>query len=126
MHLQVDAGANFIITQFFFESKDFIDFVRDCRRVNIQVPIIPGCYLITTYDSLIKLSQVCKVEIPEYVLEELRPIKGSDEKVTEYGIQLLKKIIGEIHESKASNGYHLFTLNRCDFFFRDNNYYSVL
>lgn len=39
---KVDAGADFIISQMFFEADDFINFVRDCRRIGIHVPIIPG------------------------------------------------------------------------------------
>lgn len=43
---KVDAGADFIITQLFFNAQDFIDFVANCRRIGIQVPIIPGMAII--------------------------------------------------------------------------------
>ena len=39
---KVDAGADFIITQLFFDAKEFLDFLHDCRRIGITVPIIPG------------------------------------------------------------------------------------
>jgi hypothetical protein len=48
---QVDAGASFIITQFFFQVDDFVSFVQRCRRIGITVPIIPGVILIQVTES---------------------------------------------------------------------------
>ncbi|KAB7496305.1 Methylenetetrahydrofolate reductase [Armadillidium nasatum] len=49
---KVDAGADFIITQLFFKAETFINFVKDCRKAGIEVPIIPGVMPIQSYDSL--------------------------------------------------------------------------
>ena len=42
LKLKVDAGADFIISQLFFEAKEYLDFLHDCRNIGINVPIIPG------------------------------------------------------------------------------------
>ncbi len=42
LKMKMDAGADFIITQLFFESGEFLKFVRDCRAIGITAPIIPG------------------------------------------------------------------------------------
>mgnify|MGYP002649371502 CR=1 FL=1 len=56
---KVDAGADMIITQLFFEAEDFIEFVRNCRAIGITVPIIPGkCRSITLFHS-ISLTCLC-------------------------------------------------------------------
>lgn len=52
---KVDAGADVIITQLFFEVEDYIDFVRNCRAIGITIPIIPGKLLISFSNLLIKI-----------------------------------------------------------------------
>lgn len=44
LKMKVDAGADFVITQLFFEAERFIDFVKECRAMGITVPIIPGIF----------------------------------------------------------------------------------
>ncbi|XP_024943205.1 methylenetetrahydrofolate reductase isoform X3 [Cephus cinctus] len=109
---KVNAGANFIITQLFFDAKVFIDFVKDCRRFKILVPIIPGIYPIPNFKSLIRMTNMCKLEIPKKVLDILEPIQDNDEAVAKFGIDLVTNMIKEIFDSNVANGFHLFTFNR--------------
>ncbi|XP_033221465.1 methylenetetrahydrofolate reductase [Belonocnema kinseyi] len=109
---KVDAGANFIISQIFFEARNFIEFVKDCRKINIRIPIIPGIFPITDYKSLLRMSNICNVQIPKFLFEALEPIKDNNEAVRKFGTELTLRIIKEIFESGTANGFHLFTLNR--------------
>ncbi|XP_008205693.1 methylenetetrahydrofolate reductase isoform X1 [Nasonia vitripennis] len=109
---KVDAGADFILTQFFFESQLFIKFVNDCREVGISVPIIPGIYPFTDVKLLGKMIEICHTNIPDWIQEELRHIEDDDEAVRKFGIDLSVKLIKEIRESAHFCGYHVYTLNR--------------
>ncbi|CAK9816284.1 Methylenetetrahydrofolate reductase [Anthophora quadrimaculata] len=109
---KVKAGANFIITQIFFEANIFIKFVNDCKEIGIDVPIIPGIFPISNYTCLEKIVKLCKIKIPPIILNTLQSIKDNDDKVHNYGLELSIKIIKDIIASKTTCGFHLFTLNR--------------
>ena len=131
IHLKekVDAGADFIITQLFFESKTFLKFYRDCREVGIEVPIIPGILPIQGYQSLRHLTKLSKLEVPQVIKDAIMPIKDDDIAVRNYGVQLAVKMCRELFESGVVcilqvfncvsnaiivqvNGFHFYTLNR--------------
>ncbi|VDL69097.1 unnamed protein product [Nippostrongylus brasiliensis] len=82
---KVDAGAQFIITQLFFEAEVFEQFVRDCREIGINVPIIPGIMPIMGYDSIRRIATLSQLTIPESILSDLEPIKHDDDAVRKYG-----------------------------------------
>ncbi|XP_034183177.2 methylenetetrahydrofolate reductase (NADPH) [Osmia lignaria lignaria] len=109
---KVNAGADFIITQIFFEANIFIKFANDCKEVGINVPIIPGIYPIHNYSCLEKIANVCNIKIPQNILDSLQSIKDDDNKVRNYGIGLSTNIIEDIIASGTTCGFHLFTLNR--------------
>jgi len=109
---KVDAGADFIITQLFFESSTFIEYVNQCREIGITCPILAGILPIQSYASirhLMKLSQLCP---PDEIITELERMKDDDEMIRAYGVQLATKMCQEIIESKVCFGFHFYTLNR--------------
>lgn len=53
--LQIDAGADFIITQMFFDAQEFITFENDCRQIGINVPIVPGIMPIQVKSDCVNL-----------------------------------------------------------------------
>ncbi|XP_046743706.1 methylenetetrahydrofolate reductase [Diprion similis] len=109
---KVNAGADFIITQTIFESQVFIKFVKDCRHIGINIPIIPGVFPISDFKSLQNLSKNCKAKIPNNILQDLELIKDDDAAVQEYGMNLSTRVVKEIYQSGTANGIHVFTLNR--------------
>jgi methylenetetrahydrofolate reductase (NADPH) len=62
---KVDAGADYIVTQMFFDNKKYIEFVQKAREMGITVPIIPGIKPIATKKHLKILPQVFKIDLPE-------------------------------------------------------------
>ncbi|XP_043679639.1 methylenetetrahydrofolate reductase [Vespula pensylvanica] len=109
---KVDAGADFIITQIFFESDTFINFVNDCKNIGITIPIIPGIFPIPEYKCLQRMTNICRLHIPRKIVDRLETIKDDDEAVKNFGIEFAIDLIKDILESRASYGFHLFTLNK--------------
>lgn len=68
---KVDAGAEYIMTQMFFDNQKFFDFVKSCRAIGINVPIIPGLKPITTKKQLSVLPRIFHVDIPTDLSNEV-------------------------------------------------------
>eukprot|EP00731_Ephydatia_muelleri_P015525 Em0008g1245a len=109
---KVDAGADLVITQLFFEARTFLQFLRDCRDMGITVPILPGIFPIQSYQSLRQLTKLSKLEIPNSIISELHSIKDNDEAVRKYGVDLAVKMCRELLDSGQVYGLHFYTLNR--------------
>ncbi len=65
MHLKqkVDAGADFIITQFFYDTDKFAAYVQDCREAGIQCPIVPGIMPINSYSAFTRMTKCCGTSV---------------------------------------------------------------
>lgn len=109
---KVDAGANFIITQLFFKADTFIKFVKDCRRIGIDCPIIPGILPIQAYQSLRHIVKLSGLEVPTTIMNEIEPFKDNDEAVRNYGIRQGTEMCKILLNSGVVNGLHFYTLNR--------------
>lgn len=83
---KVDAGASYIITQMFFDNKKFFDFVDQCKKIGIEVPIIPGIKPITSRKQINSLPRLFHVDIPEELATEMEKT-DSDEKAKALGIE---------------------------------------
>jgi methylenetetrahydrofolate reductase (NADPH) len=86
LKLKVDLGAEYIVTQMFFDNAKYFEFVKQCREVDIQVPIIPGIKPITTKAQASILPTTFHIDIPEGLSEEVE--KCADNKaVKEVGVK---------------------------------------
>lgn len=82
---KVDAGADYVVTQLFFNNRHYFEFVERCREVGIMVPIIPGLKLLTRKRHLHSLPSTFHVEIPEALAAEVEAAK--DEHVADIGVE---------------------------------------
>ena len=85
---KMDAGADFIITQFFFDVKMYLAYRERCRKVGIHAPILPGYLPIQNYKSYKKFTKWCKTHVPSNVVEDLEKIKDNDQAVKAYVLSL--------------------------------------
>ena len=87
---KIDAGADMIVTQLFFDPQTCLEYVRKCREIGIKVPIIPGIMPIQSYRTLVRMTSYCHVTLPEQVRKDLEPIKDDDADVKKYGIRYVR------------------------------------
>ena len=69
---KVDAGADYVVTQMFFDNKYFFNFVSECRKAGIDVPIIPGLKILSSSRHLASLSKNFHITIPEELDDQVR------------------------------------------------------
>jgi len=81
---KVEAGADYIVTQMFFDNQAYFKFVDDCRAAGIKVPIIPGLKLMTKYEQLTNIPRAFYINIPEALSHE---ISMNPAKAREIGIE---------------------------------------
>ncbi|MBC32038.1 MAG: methylenetetrahydrofolate reductase [NAD(P)H] [Muricauda sp.] len=83
---KVDLGADYVVTQMFFDNQKFFDFVEAARKIGIEVPIIPGIKPIAIKRHLQLLPQVFRVDIPQDLVDAVEACKNNKE-VRQVGIE---------------------------------------
>lgn len=107
---KVDAGADYIVTQMFFDNKKYFDFVEKCRNSGIDVPIIPGLKPLTTLKQFNILPRTFHVDIPTDMSIEIMKCK-TDKEVEEFGTEWM---LQQSRELKAAGVpvLHYYTLGK--------------
>ncbi|KAF2279939.1 methylenetetrahydrofolate reductase-like protein [Westerdykella ornata] len=111
------AGADFILTQLFFDVEAFDRFEAMLREdesgVFKKIPIIPGLMPIQSYQILRRTTKLSHASLPRRLLERLDAVKGDDELVKKVGVQILSEIVEHIKQrpSVGKRGFHFYTLN---------------
>ncbi len=83
---KIDAGAEYIVTQMFFDNSKYFEFLDKCKEMKINVPIIPGLKILTTKKQATLLAKIFKIDIPQALLEQIEKCKN-DAEVKEVGIE---------------------------------------
>jgi methylenetetrahydrofolate reductase (NADPH) len=86
---KIDAGGDYIVTQMFFDNRYYFDYVEACRRVGIEVPIIPGIKILTTKKQLKSIPKKFFCEIPSDLADEAEA--ASPEQVLEVGVEWARR-----------------------------------
>ncbi|KAF2177457.1 methylenetetrahydrofolate reduct [Zopfia rhizophila CBS 207.26] len=111
------AGADFIMTQLFFDVEAFDKFETMLREhesgVFKTIPIIPGLMPIQSYQILRRTTQLSHAKLPADMLTRLDKVKGDDELVKKVGVEILDEIVEHIktRPSTGRRGFHFYTLN---------------
>lgn len=112
---KVNAGADFIVTQLFFDVREYFDFVERLRAMGVTVPVLPGILPIQSLESVRRILSLCGANIPGKLYLELDAAneKGGADAVKEAGIAFAQQQIRSLLDGGAP-GIHLYTLNRAD------------
>ena len=108
---KVQAGAQFLITQLFFDNADYFAFVERARAAGIEVPIVPGIMPITSTTNVPRIAKMCGARIPEELGETVDAAAGDDQRVDAVGVQWATLQCRELLDQGAP-GIHFYTLNR--------------
>ena len=113
LKLKIDAGGEFVITQLFFNNKDYFEYVKRVRKLGVSVPILPGILPITNYQKLLDFSARCGANIPQQIHDIFKPIDNDEKNTYEHGIQFAVEQCRELLDGGAP-GLHFYTLNKLD------------
>lgn len=109
---KVDAGADFVLTQLFFDNSDFFVFREYMtKKLGVGVPICPGILPILSTSQIKRFTTMCGASMPRPLLARLEQLGDNDEAVTEYGIENATKQCEELLREGVP-GIHLYTLNK--------------
>lgn len=108
---KVEAGADGVITQYFYNSGSYFDFIERCRRANLLVPVVPGVMPITNYAQLSRFSSACGAEIPRWIRLRLEHYQKDRAALQSFGLDVVTRLCDELLSAGAP-GIHFYTLNQ--------------
>src|SRR5438132_5292259 len=111
---KVDAGANYIVTQLFFENRDFYDFRERCALAGIHIPIIAGIMPITSMSGFRRIAELAGgTRFPAKLLRALQRCENDPEMVKRVGVHFALEQCHDLLDNHVA-GIHFYTLNRSD------------
>ena len=113
LKIKIDAGGEFVITQLFFDNKDYFEYLERVRKIGVKVRIIPGILPVTDYQTLLRFCNTCGSTIPQRVHDIFKPLDGDAEATYKTGVEFAVEQCNELLEGGAP-GLHFFTLNKVD------------
>ena len=106
---KVDAGADFITTQLFFDNRVYFDFVKSCKEAGIDKPILPGLLPVLSLGQVRRFCKMCEASLPVALEQSLPQAEEEDHPVI--GSEWAAAQISELLNAGAP-GYHIYALNK--------------
>jgi methylenetetrahydrofolate reductase (NADPH) len=114
LHLKekIDAGAEYVVTQMFFDNQKYVDFVAACRRNGINVPVIPGLKPLSSVRQLSLLPQTFHIDLPAALVGEAKRCR-TPQQVREVGVEWCVEQCRELKKAGAP-ALHFYTMGKAD------------
>ncbi len=110
---KVDSGAEFLITQLFFDNAVFFDWLAELRAAGIGVPVFAGILPVRSYSGLVRFCEICDARIPRAVHDGLAACNGDPVAERTWGIAYAARQAEELLAAGV-DGLHFYTLNHSD------------
>ena len=108
---KVNAGADFLVSQLFFDNEDYRAFVRRARSAGVNIPVVPGLMPVTNVSQIERFTQMCGSRIPQELYRRLRIVASDPAAVVATGVQWCVDQ-GRALLRDGAPGLHFYTLNR--------------
>lgn len=108
---KIDAGADYVLTQLFFNNADYYEFRDYLHEQGVKVPLVPGIVPILNAAQIKKFTMLCGARIPEALSAKLDELEHDDAAVTEFGIEYATQQCADLLRNGAP-GIHFYTLNK--------------
>ncbi|MDP2827680.1 MAG: methylenetetrahydrofolate reductase [NAD(P)H] [Sulfuricellaceae bacterium] len=107
---KTEAGANAAITQYFYNADAYFNFVDECQRMGITIPIVPGIMPIGNFSQLARFSDTCGAEIPRWLRLKMQSYGDDTDSIRAFGIDFVAAMCERLLKGGAP-GLHFYTLN---------------
>lgn len=111
LKIKVGSGAEFLITQLFFDNNKFLEFRDKIRKKGINIPLIAGIMPITAYKQIEKFTKMANCSIPQSLLTDLEKYKNSEEDLVKISIDFSIHQCNQLLKERV-DGIHFYTLNQ--------------
>jgi len=108
---KVEAGAEFLISQLFFDNDKYFSFVQRAREAGVRVPILPGIMPITNYEQIARFTAMCGATIPPKLHAELEARRDEPKAVEDLGVAFATLQAADLLR-RGAPGVHFYTLNK--------------
>ena len=108
---KVQAGANSAITQYFYNADAYFQFVEDCQREGLDIPIVPGIMPISNFSQLVRFSEACGADIPRWLRMKMQSFGDDSASIRALGLDVVTNLCDRLLAGGAP-GLHFFTMNR--------------
>jgi len=108
---KVDAGANAVITQYFYNAEAYFYFVDACEKQGIDLPIVPGIMPISNFSQLSRFSEMCGADIPRWMRKKMEYYGDDRASIQAFGLDVVTDLCRVLLE-RGAPGLHFYTMNK--------------
>ena len=108
---KVEAGAEAIYTQLFFDNEKFFSYVEAVRDAGINIPVIPGIMPVISYKQVERMTSLAKISVPPALKYRIEKYKDNADDMKKFGIDFASEQCDELIDAKVT-GLHFYTLNK--------------
>jgi methylenetetrahydrofolate reductase (NADPH) len=110
---KVDAGADVVVTQLFYENADFLSFRDRCAALGIDIPIVPGLLPVTNFAQIQRITSLCGAKLPKEFVTALQTAGDDEDAQFEAGVEFATKQMEALIKAGVP-GIHLYVLNKSE------------